>query len=868
MKKISQTTIEQLKATTPDELVAHGIIREAPNHKGKNGYVCPLCGSGTGENKTGAGAFNDNNQFYCHSCGNESKGRHAISTIDLFAISRKLEHENFGEQCCQMANEFHVPIDYEGKEATGKRHSKPTKKIKAEIKPPQVDEKELTIIRADLAAADENLADFVNFGCENKKWRGLPLELLLKFGCRYVPEWTPPKSRVAEKYSTKTPRVLIPCSNESYLARLTVPIEDFDEQTRQYVYAKEHAGTKALFNAAALNSGEMLFAVEGYVDAMSIELAGFKAVALGGRNQGNLLVDAIKPMALEDKPRVIILLDSDKQGRESAPKLKADLLNVGCLSVVEFLSDTESKIDCNEILTTQGLDNLREQLQKIYNDAQDKFDALEKEIAENWIKSFTPEERDFYFALDRSDLANARRLEKFCGDRVRWLTDAKDEHWLLYGNGVWQHSSDKNSAILPLATKLHDALQFHIDGAEDLKAAKCFRSSSRVNGAISLLKGCKSILITGEDLDKHSNLLCCLNGVVDLQDGKLYPHEPKYLITQQCRAAYFPNANSEIVNNFFRDIQPDEMTRAGLLRWLGYCLCAEVNEEKFMVWHGGGANGKGVLSATILELLGSYGVGLAPTALLKSNRPFDADKSTTALNGLELARFAISEEMPADGEFDVSLVKNLSGGDRINLRRLHAEYHSVKPTAKLNLSGNYLPKIENIHDDGLLRRMVNMPFTVKFGTPENPADHNLKKKMLAQDSLNALLSLLVSESIKRYRDGLIISPLMTKETKRHLEQNDFIADFIGDNYEYGTNLAVKAKDFIDELKREFPRETNRFKRADLINLVSNIDGVTYGVGRGHMRIFKGIGKAGAPRQQDMDFGGAPVAPDEAIPFDA
>ena len=206
----------------------------------------------------------------------------------------------------------------------------------------------------------------------------------------------------------------------------------------------------------------------------------------------------------------------------------------------------------------------------------------------------------------------------------------------------------------------------------------------------------------------------------------------------------------------------------------------------------------------------------------------------------------------------MSLIKNLSGGDRINLRRLHAEYHTITPTVKLNLSGNYTPKIENVHDDGLLRRMLNMPYLVKFGTPEHPVDSNLKKKMLLPENLNALLALLIGEARAWYRDGLIISPLMKQETKRHLEQNDFISDFISDNYERGNNLFVKAKDFVDELRHEYPRECSRFKRADLIKLIANTSEVTYMLDRTKTRVFKGIGKLGAPSQQDMKFDVRPV----------
>ena len=281
-----------------------------------------------------------------------------------------------------------------------------------------------------------------------------------------------------------------------------------------------------------------------------------------------------------------------------------------------------------------------------------------------------------------------------------------------------------------------------------------------------------------------------------------------------------------------------------------------------MVWTGGGGNGKGVLGGTLLELCGTYGAGLTPRALLKIKSDRDADKATTALNSIELARFSLSEELPADAELDCSLVKNLTGGDRINLRKNYAEYRTIKPTAKLNISGNYMPRLENVFDGGILRRLLNMPFVVKFGTAEHPADPSLKKKLLLPENLQALLAILVREAIAWYKGGgLIISPLMKTTTQQHLAQNDFVADFIADNYVRVPTASVKAKDFIEHLKREYPRETARFKRADLVQLIAKVDGVIYGDDREHCRVFKGIGKLA----QDTDFDGEPVGKDVATP---
>ena len=856
MKKISDSTIDALRGISPDELVLHGVIAEAPNHKGLFGYVCPMCGSGEGGNHSngvgdGAGAFDRQNRFYCHACCNSANGGHKLSTIDLFALSRNLQHENFGEQCQQMCREFGLPSDFEEIELprrTRQRSFKMTDSLKVD---PPVNNSEKEMIQADLNADNQPLIEFVQ--SRRGAWRGLPLDILQKHGCKFNPTWTSPTSRLQKKFSTPTPRMLVPTGDSGYLARLTVNLDRYDERTQKYIHEKEHAGTKQLFNADALNADEPIFAVEGYIDSMSAESAGFKSVALGGRNRGDLLVKAVAKK--EKKPKIIILFDGDKSGRETAPELFDMLIDVGCPCVIRFLTADESKLDCNQILVEQGLDALSDRLQSILDDSLAELDAVTRELEKEKNRqsdddSPTDDASDnkisndllhFLFNGDASDLDFAYRLEQFCGDRVRWLTD--DERWLVFGGGVWTRGSEKNSAVSHFGRELADIMSQYAHSKDERNLAAKFKSSKKIGASFTLLKSCYSIRITSEDLDRNPNLLCCLNCTVDLQTGKFYPHDSKLLITRQCRAEYHANAHSELVDKFFRDIQPDEMTRHGLLRWLAYNITAEVSEEKFAVWTGtSGGNGKSTLSATMLELLGTYGTTLSKNALCKSNRPIDGNAATLGLNSLENARFSIAEELSVDSELDSSLVKTLSGGDKFVLRRNYGEFRTIRPTAKLNFSGNFAPKLENIHDGGIRRRMINFGFNVQFGTADNPADDTLKKKLLSPESMSALLSILVREAVLWYRDGLIISQQMKQETARHLSQNDFVSDFVADNYQRDPKLSIKAKDFIDALKAEYPRETSRFKRADLIQLITKIDGVTYDTGNQNIRVFKGIGK--------------------------
>lgn len=881
MKKISDATIDLLKSKTPADLASHGIIKTAPNFNShtQRGYACPLCGSGGHDSQTsdGAGSFDSNGRFYCFACGNYDFGGHKLSPIDLFAISRNLQHESFGVIVRAMCNEFGIGVEEENFDVPRRTR----RKNQTPPPSPKTSPEELELIHADLSVSGDALIQFVE-SCGGT-WRGFTADFLIRHGCKFVADWTSPTSRLNKRFSTPTPRILIPSSKDFYLARFCGDLDRYDGATREFVEKNQklNAGSPRLFISKpnVLDSDEPIFAVEGALDALSIDLAGYGAVALNSRSNGRLLVDALKRRHAEKKklPLVIVFFDSDEQGREAAPTVYQMLINVGCPCCVRFLSDETTKTDANDILIRDGVDNLREHIQSIVESARSELDACTTELERRKQQRLDDDSLNSLFQGGLTDLDFADRLNIFCGDRVRWLTD--DKVWLVYktnefGGGLWHDGGEQNSTLLPYVRKMTDILTEYAANKDEREIAEKMKSTRKALSSITMLKSLDSILITADDLNKHAELICCLNGVVDLQAGKLMTADPKtFLMTQTVNAVFGEprKENLQFVQNFFAQIMPDEMTRAGLLRWLGYCLSGETCAEKFMVWIGeSGGNGKGTLGGTMLALMDGYGVGLSPRALLKSNRPADADKATTGLNGLVGRRFALSEEMPLDGEMDSSLVKNLSGGDRINLRLNFKEYRTLINQAKLNISGNFTPRIENTQDGGIRRRLLNMPFTEQF--TGNRADPALKKKLLLQDNLNALFAILVREAAEFYKYGLIISDLMTQATQKHLSDSDFVADFLVENYEFGEGLSVTVKSVIDLLKEKCPAECRPFrKRADLINLVASAKDVVLDYDyHAKQKIYKGIGKPKPkPKQGDSDgFGdGEILSSDDYPPFD-
>lgn len=848
---IAQSTIDDIKKISGEELADNGILIRVENKS--NEYVCPLCGNGEGKDATGIKPYVTDSYvgWKCQRCGEK------FDNISILAVHYGLNPKyDFQEICKRACTDFN--INYVEEYFSGNTSEKQTSTT------PTIRHSELDIILQQLATSETRLKIFLD--AQGGYWRGLPSELLKKKGCRFIKDWLPPsllaKRPDAKNWATTSPRMLIPASTNSnkanYLARLTVPIENFNAQKRKYIREKDHAGTKTLFNAELLTQAELVIAVEGYIDAMSLEFAGFSAVAFGSAEGYDLLIKALRP--LETKPRILILLDPDKTGRTHAPKLQRALKKVGCMSVIRFLSDdSNSKLDANQILVEQGKEKLQELIENLIADAQTEFTAFEKTSGSHSDEETTApqdnlalstEQCDILFAEGSNALANARRLEYLFGDRLRYLQDT--DRWLTYSAGLWSRApKSQNACLYPFVVKAAEILKANAADDDENKIATSFRGKN-IQYSFNFLKGLDSVIITQKDLDNHPELLNCLNGVIDLQTGKLMSAAPELLLTQQCVAIYTGEHNP-IVDKFLHDILPDEETLVALIRWLGYCLTGEVSEEKAFLFYGNGGNGKGTLTLLLMSLLHDYATSLPVTAVCEAGRMSDAGAATTELNQLEKKRLAIVEELPQGRKLDTAKFKLLTGGDKIPIRRLHEEYTMIDPTHKIVISGNYRPELTDARDPGLIRRIQGVDFLQQF-TDKN-RDPHLKKKLLAPDALSGLLTLLVDAAKAWYKYGLLFSNAMKTSTRNYFAQNDFLSEFISEFCEYGEGRFIEINVFVKRLKEEYPAETRIISDRNLKDMIKRLhgrEGITYKRHPQSRRFgLDGIGFRGGTVQQSL-----------------
>lgn len=323
--------------------------------KGANMYVCPLCGSGTGSHSTGAFSIKDGTSWKCFSC---NKGG------DIFDLIGEYEGiADHSEQLKRAGELFGITID--SYRATAQE----------DFREYQNQPKNEQYTHSNI-----HTTDYTQFFLQANRdivktsyHRGLSIETLNRFKIGYVESWRHPKAPNAPA----SPRLIIPTSKESYLARDTrdqIPEE-------QKPYTKSKVGSIHLFNAKALQTAtKPIFIVEGELDALSIIEVGGEAVALGTTTKAKSLLELLKTKKPEQP--LIIALDNDEAGEKAYRELSEGLKG---LSIPFYrLNPAGEYKDANEAL--QGN---REALRQAVEEAEHIQDEAEQAQREAYLSTST-----------------------------------------------------------------------------------------------------------------------------------------------------------------------------------------------------------------------------------------------------------------------------------------------------------------------------------------------------------------------------------------------------------------------------------------------------------------------------------------------
>lgn len=264
------------------------------------------------------------------------------------------------------------------------------------------------------------------------------------------------------------------------------------------------------------------------------------------------------------------------------------------------------------------------------------------------------------------------------------------------------------------------------------------------------------------------------------------------VITKLMPVEYDPTATCETFDKFLARVQPDKEMRDFLQRWWGLSMSA-LTVQKFLFQYGSGANGKSVLSDLMGRLLGDYSTSVKIESLTGRNRRGGGD-ATPDLMPLVGARSARASE-PEEGErLQEGMIKEMTGGEKMLVRNLHADFIEVRPHFKLTISGNHKPDIRGT-DDGIWRRVLLVPFDVQI--PEGQRDDKLIDKLW--DERSGILNWLIEGLLDYLEGGLREPDKVIDATADYRADSDPIKSFLqescqvtGDNFDF-----LPARSLID-----------------------------------------------------------------------
>lgn len=278
--------------------------------KGANMYVCPICGSGTGHNHTGAFSIDrkDPNRFKCFSCGLSG---------DIFDLIGAVENITDPLEQLKRAGELY------GIEVTGRPTAEEEFREVAQNQPKNERYTHIDIHTNTYThtGTEGNLAYYRECQSHLKETdyhtqRGISEGVANRFMLGYDSQYT--KSTGGAVWQA----LIIPTGYYSYVARNTDPQADSKNRYRK-------TGQATPLNYKALQTAtKPIFIVEGELDALSIIEAGGEAIGLGSTANIDLFINNYIKKTKPAQP-LVLALDNDEKGQTATQKLEEELAKLG-----------------------------------------------------------------------------------------------------------------------------------------------------------------------------------------------------------------------------------------------------------------------------------------------------------------------------------------------------------------------------------------------------------------------------------------------------------------------------------------------------------------------------------------------------------
>lgn len=299
-------------------------------------YCCPFCGSGKGNNATGALKLYDSNTWTCFAC--QKSG----DVIDLYQQATGADYPTAISLLAQEAGitiDAYRPTAAADFTAAGKTDPREGAQRNDQRQGNTEPLPDANTAQRAAESPTEAAADYTDYyracrsrlldpeagkpGREYLQRRGISTETAAAYFIGFDPAADPAGApgEMGEAWKPHPcPRIIIPTSAAHYIGRSIDP-------NTPAAFAKMNparnkgAGPAALFNGNALDAqdAQEIFVTEGAIDALSVIEAGAPAIGLNSAANAAALIDRLE--ARGTAATLILCLDNDERGRKATATL-------------------------------------------------------------------------------------------------------------------------------------------------------------------------------------------------------------------------------------------------------------------------------------------------------------------------------------------------------------------------------------------------------------------------------------------------------------------------------------------------------------------------------------------------------------------
>jgi P4 family phage/plasmid primase-like protien len=293
-----------------------------------------------------------------------------------------------------------------------------------------------------------------------------------------------------------------------------------------------------------------------------------------------------------------------------------------------------------------------------------------------------------------------------------------------------------------------------------------------------------------DKLDTRKELIGFNNGVYDLDMGCFRDGMPDDMISMCCNVNYRPRDNfipeyEDNIKSFIASLFEDQEKEDYLMDKLAGSVHGYKPEANILFLTGVGANGKTTLAALCAAALGEY--YYQPDVKIFTCKRTSSSAASPDIAGTKGKRLVWASEPEESDKFQVGVLKNWSGGDKVQARELFKDFIEFVTQFQIVIAMNHLTGLSAI-DGGITRRMRIVKFPLKFCNDPMPNTNQRQvvdqlQKRFETDPLfgEHFMSMLVERYVTRVHEKKVHVPQEVLQLSQdYLDGNNTVKKFMQD----------------------------------------------------------------------------------------